>query len=137
MMLLHTSSRKAPRYGVEVPCQVVRERDFRLLGVRAVDISAEGMLVATREPIAVGEKVIATFRVPRTGRWIDAEGVVVRIDHRKRRGEPGPWLALRFETIDEEEQRLLRVALRGLPPPLPSLPVRVDYAATVQLLALS
>jgi hypothetical protein len=108
-----------------VECQVVRERDFRLLGRLAVDVSPGGMLVAAHEKVRPGETVIVAFRLPRTQRWFDAEGTVTRIVHGRRAGDPGRGFAIGFDRIEEDGEWLLDRALRDVPPPLPKRMRRV------------
>jgi hypothetical protein len=125
------------RRAVRVECQVVRERDFRLLGSRGVDLSPEGMLVMTHEPVLTGEPVFVAFRLPRSTWWFDAEATVARIVHGRRPGDLGRCFALSFESLEDDAQAFLCRALRGVPPPLPRREPRVDYAASIALAALS
>src|ERR1700749_2560974 len=39
------------RRRVESPCEVVRTRDFKLVGTRVINLSAKGMLIETELPI--------------------------------------------------------------------------------------
>ena len=60
--------RRSPRRGVLLRCQVVRERDFRLVADLALDLSTEGMLVSTDARVLTGEPLLVSFRVPRLTR---------------------------------------------------------------------
>src|SRR5689334_13981122 len=91
--------RRAARRAVRVSCQVVRERDFRLLSERALDLSPDGMFVECSARVLTGEPVVLTFRDARSGRWVDAEATVVRVVHRRRAGDAVRGLGLRFDAI--------------------------------------
>jgi hypothetical protein len=93
----------------------VRERDFKLVGELALDLSPEGMLVATRERVLTGEDVLVSFRAPRSRVWIDVEAEVCRVVHGRRPTDSGRCLGLRFSGIGVAAERALRDALRGLP----------------------
>ena len=135
--LVHAAQRRTVRRAVRVDCQVVREKDFKLLGDWALDLSPEGMLVVTRDEVLTGEEVIVSFPIPRTRIVVDACATVARVVHgrrpsdRHRRG-----LGLSFEPLDPEHALLLRAHLRNIPPPLPTRARRIDYAAMAQLAAL-
>ncbi len=122
---------------MRVECQVVRERDFRLLGSHAVDLSPMGMQVMAQERVLTGEPVLVAFRLPLTSWWFDAEATVARVVHGRRPGDAGRCFGLSFEALGEDVSAFLRRALRGVPPPLPARAPRVDYAASIALAALS
>ena len=79
--LVHAQQRRIVRRAMRVECQVVRERDFRLLGSRAVDLSPMGMQVMAQERVLTGEPVIVSFRLPLTSWWFDTEATVARVVH--------------------------------------------------------
>jgi hypothetical protein len=135
--LVHAHHRRAIRRAVQVDCQVVRERDFKLIGSSGVDLSPRGMLVMAQERVLTGEPVVVSFRVPRSAFWFDAEATVVRVVHGRRPGDYGRCFGLDFESLEPGAQWFLRRALHGVPPPLPTREPRVDYAASVHLAALS
>jgi hypothetical protein len=135
--VVHAAQRRTLRRAVRVDCQVVRERDFKLIGDWALDLSPDGMLVVTRDPVLTGEEVIVSFPIPRTRVIVDVEATVARVIHGRRptdRHRCG--LGLAFDKLDAEYARLLRAQLRHIPPPLPTRARRVDYAATAQMAAL-
>jgi hypothetical protein len=98
------------RYATKVSCQVVRERDFQLVADRVVDLSPSGALVGPADPVLTGERVIVSFPAA-DGGWVDAEAVVARVVHGRRRGEYTRSLGLSFETLDAESMQALRVFL--------------------------
>jgi hypothetical protein len=125
------------RRAVNVACQVVRERDFKLLGDWAVDLSPDGMLVLTRDVVLTGEEVIVSFPVPRTRVIIDAVATVARVVHGRRPSDRDRRaLGISFDSIEPEQRWLLRSSLRRIPPPLPARQPRIDYAASIQLACL-
>jgi hypothetical protein len=132
--LIHAAQRRVLRRSIRVECQIVRERDFKLVGSRSVDLSPLGMLVMAQEPVLTGEPVLVAFRLPvgGRGRWFDAEATVSRVVHGRRPGDVGRCFGVEFDTLDLFEQRWLDRALRNVPPPLPKRERRVDYAATVR-----
>ncbi len=135
--LVHAQQRTAVRRAIRVDCQVVRERDFKLLGSRGVDLSPAGMLVMAQEPVLTGEPVIVAFRLPRGFYWFDAEAVVTRVVHGRRPGDAGRCFGIEFQTLDPGCQSLQTLALRHTPPPVPRREPRIDYAASVRLAAVS
>jgi hypothetical protein len=135
--LLPARQRRVMRRAVRVDCHVVRERDFRLIGSRAVDLSPEGMLVMAQDPVLTGEPVFVAFRLPRSSWWFDAEATVARVVPGRRPGDPGRCFALAFDSLEDDAQAFLSRALRGVPPPLPRREQRIDYAASIALAALS
>jgi hypothetical protein len=135
--LVHAQQRRILRRSVRVDCQVVRERDFRLVGSRSLDLSPMGMLVMAQERVLTGEPLIVAFRLPFSDHWFDTEATVARVIHGRRPGDLGRSFGVSFESLEEGAQAFIRSALRGVPPPLPARSRRVDYAATVALAALS
>jgi hypothetical protein len=122
---------------VRVDCQVVRERDFRMVGSRGVDLSPDGMLVMLQEPVLTGEPLVVAFRLPRSDFWFDATAHVARVLHGRRPGDKGRCFGVEFEPLEPDVAVFLRRALRGVPPPLPMREPRIDYAASIALAALS
>ena len=53
------SKRRALRRAVAFDCQVVRERDFVLLGDRGIDLSTDGMLLPSSAAAVLGQPVSA------------------------------------------------------------------------------
>ncbi len=130
--LVHAQERRAIRRRVPVDCQVVRERDFALVGSRGLDLSPTGMLVMTHEAVLTGEPLVVAFRLPGSAWWFDAEGAVARVIHGRRPGDRGRCFALEFEGLEPAVQYFLHTALKNVPPPRPARERRVDYAATAR-----
>ena len=124
MSAIHTKKlqRRAFRREVLLLCQVVRERDFRLVSNLALDLSQEGMLVSTDMRVLTGEELIVSFRAPRSDQWFDQHATVARVVHGRRPGDRGRCLGLSFQGMDAATRGLLAHQLRGLPPPDPARP---------------
>jgi hypothetical protein len=112
-------SRRPIRHTVQIPCQIVRERDFRLVADRIVNLSLGGMLVGPADPVLTGEKLIVSFPAPIWGRWIDAEATVARVLHGRRPGEFRRALGLEFDGLDAWSRFVLEENLRRIPPAPP------------------
>ena len=119
MSLSFSRARRLIRHSLNVPCQVVRERDFRLVADRVVNLSHSGMLVAPADPVLTGEKIIVSFASPTDGRWIDAQATVSRVIHGRRPGEYQRALGLVFDVVDADSREALDGCLKSLPPSPP------------------
>ncbi len=127
------ADRRSVRKFVRLDCEVVRERDFRRVGTRALDLSTSGLrVVGDASAVLTGEPVILTFRAPGSDTWIDAEGTVARVVHGRRAEDYGPSVGVQFRALDPDLTTLLRKQLLKCPPPMPRRAARVDYAATVR-----
>lgn len=113
------SHRRAVRHAVRLECQVVRERDFRLVADRIVNLSESGLLVSPADPALTGERLLVSFRIPHSGYWVDAEATVARVVHGRRPGEHTRALALELEQVEDIPKLLLGRALRRCPPAPP------------------
>ncbi|MBX3189034.1 MAG: PilZ domain-containing protein [Labilithrix sp.] len=111
------SRRIATRREVLLPCQAVRERDFKLLADRTLDVSVDGLLLPVNEHILTGETLIVSFPIP--GTWIDAEATVTRVVHGRRPGDDGLAIGVLFDVISPASRAALAGFLHGRPPPLP------------------
>jgi hypothetical protein len=111
------SRRIATRRGVTLPCQAVRESDFKLIADRTLDISVDGLLIPIAEPILTGETLIVSFPIP--GMWIDAECSVTRVVHGRRPEDEGLACGVLFDKISSSARAALAGFLHGKPPPLP------------------
>jgi hypothetical protein len=135
-ILVRRQQRRALRRAVKIDCQVVREKDFKLIGRSAVDLSPHGMLVVADERVLTGEDVIVSFRAPSASAWFDCSATVARVVHGRRPGDWGPCIGLNFDSLDDLTRIILHAHLRGVPPPLPMRAPRIDYAESVRRLAL-
>lgn len=135
--LVHVQQRRALRRGVRVECQIVRERDFKLVGSRGLNLSPLGMLVFAQDSVLTGEPLIVSFRLPQSSWWFDAEAAVTRVVHGRRPGDLGRCFGLEFEALDRAVQHFLHTALQDIPPPIPTRAQRLDYAASIRLAAAS
>lgn len=111
------SRRAAARRAVVLPCQAVRERDFRLVADRTLDISADGLLLPLRTPVLTGESLIVSFAIP--GLWIDAEATAARIVHGRRPGDDGRAVGVVFDRISPSTRAALVGYLHARKAPLP------------------
>jgi hypothetical protein len=102
------------RRRVQPSCEVVRTRDFRLIGTRVLDLSATGMLLETELPILTGEELIVSFKSP-GDRWFDCEASVARVEHGRRRSDSHRALGISFDALDPWNELLLCEHLRSAP----------------------
>ncbi len=136
-MRRHREIRRRPsRHTVRIPCQVVRERDFRLVADRIENLSAFGMLVTPADPVLTGEKLLVSFQLPGTSKWFDVGATVTRVSHGRRPLETSRKLGLVFDDLGPFERFQIRKALEGKPVIPPSArPGRRDAShLTAQLL---
>ena len=134
--LAHKNERRELRRRVTLACRVVRERDFRLLGSHAIDLSPDGMLVMSILDAEPGEELLVSFRATELGIWFDAEGTVARVVRGRRPKDRGRGLGIRFTQFDPVSRLVLRGHLRRTAPPVPQRTARIDYAATVRRIAI-
>ena len=134
LKFVHRNDRREVRRAVGLTCQVVRERDFRLIADQAIDLSPDGMLVSSDHDMAVGENLIVSFKATQLGLWFDTEASVARIIKGRRPGDRGAGIGLSFSTLDRVKRLILRGHLRRVPPPLPRRSQRIDWTATVRSL---
>lgn len=111
--------RRTSRHSVKIECQVVRERDFRLIADRVMDLSTGGALVGPADPVLTGERILVSFRIPRSSLWVDTEATVTRVIHGRRPGEFSRCLAINFESLETLPRFMLEEALRVVPPAPP------------------
>ncbi len=132
MLLLPRNQRTSMRHAVQLPCQVVRERDFSLLGDRTLDLSPDGMLVRSEREVNIGDKIIVSFKAPtELELWFDTEATVRRVEQGRRPRDKGRAIGLEFGPLSQVARLILRGSLRRVPPPLPRRDRRIDYAATI------
>lgn len=131
-LFVRKNDRREVRRAISITCQVVRERDFSLVAEKALDLSPDGMLVATDVDLSPGENVFVSFRATELGIWFDSEAAVARVIRGRRPGDRGKGIALRFSTLSRVKRLILRNHLRRIPPPVPRRAQRVDWTATVR-----
>lgn len=129
------NERRETRRSIEVPCYVVRERDFKLIADRSLDLSPDGMLVATEYDVAPDEDVLVSFQATSLGLWFDTEAKITRVVRGRRAGDRGRAAALAFSSLDRVRRFILRGHLRRVPPPIPRRAQRIDWSATVRSFA--
>jgi hypothetical protein len=136
--MLQKNRRTTARHAVHIPCQVVRERDFRLVADRITNLSQSGMVVTPADPVLTGERLIASFKLPRSGAWIDVEATVTRVAHGRRSGEHTRSFALQFDELSLRSQKMLEHTLRKAPasPPI-ARPGRRDTKPNLHALVQS
>lgn len=114
--VLHADCPRAQlRRPVSTFCEVVRERDFRLVGSRVLDLSTRGLLVESDLHVLTGDEVLVSLRSPTTKRWYDCAGTVARIVHGRRKRDLRRAVAISFENLDVFSELLLCEELRRLP----------------------
>jgi hypothetical protein len=114
--VLHADCPRAQlRRPVSTFCEVVRERDFRLVGSRLVDLSTRGLLVESDLQVLTGDEVLVSLRSPTDKRWYDCTGTVARIIHGRRKRDRRRAVAIAFENLDVFSELLLCEELRRLP----------------------
>ncbi len=118
-MAFAASRGRPARHLVRIPCQAVRERDFRLVASKILDLSLGGMLVGPALPVLTGDRLLVSFRSPQWGVWVDAEAIVARVLHGRRRGESGRALGLEFTELEPWARYALEHNLRLLAPKPP------------------
>jgi hypothetical protein len=110
--------RRALRRALHVRCRVVRGE--RVISRRGLDLSLEGMLVASDARVEVGDAVRVSFCLPLTREWIRAVGTVSRVVEGRREGDRERAFAVAWEALDEDTTLFLSEYLRGIPVPLAS-----------------
>lgn len=134
-VLVPRNQRQATRHSLRVPCQVVRESDFQLLGEATMDMSVDGMLIRSDIEAAPGDDVIIAFQATPFGLWFDAEGTVTRIVKGRRPSDDGRAIGVKFRNMSYLSRLILRGHLRQRPPPLPKRSTRIDWAESVRRIA--
>ena len=132
MLFSSLAERSAVRFGMHVDCQVVRDRDFRVIGRGSMDLSLTGMLVQCTIDADLGDEVIVSFRTPVLREYVDAVAIVTRLIAGRRPGDLGLAMGLTFTSIDDESFLALKRALKQLPTTQRGRRAsRIDYAQSV------
>jgi hypothetical protein len=128
----HRFHGRSPRRAARLACQLVRERDFRLIADRILDLSPDGVLVGPADPVLTGQRLLLSFCLPDASHWIDTEAVVTRVVHGRRPGEYSRGLGLTFECLAPFDRWMLERTLPWLPPVPPGIrPGRRHSPATL------
>jgi hypothetical protein len=93
----------------------VRERDFKLVGTRILDLSASGMLLETELTILTGEELLVSLKSPRADRWYDCNATVARVLHGRRRRDRRRAVGIAFDRLDVWSELMLCEDLRAAP----------------------
>ena len=133
--VVHASNRAASRRTVRLGCEVVRTRDYQLIGKKMLDFSTDGLQILAEDDAILHEDVEVFFRVPYSGVHLLAEGHVARVIRGKRPGDDGPAYGIMLGGLHPEIMSALRAAQNRFPPTMRWRPRRVDYAATVRSIA--
>jgi hypothetical protein len=102
------------RRAVQTACEVVRARDYSLVGTRVVDLSTRGMLLETDAAVMTGEDLLVLFRGP-SGDWYDVDATVARVVHGRRRRDVRRAIGIAFEPLDPWRDILLCDSLKHAP----------------------
>lgn len=129
--LVRKNDRREVRRSISLPCQIVREKDFRLIAETALDLSPDGMLIATEMDLDPGENVFVSFRATELGIWFDSEAKVARVIRGRRPTDKGKGIGLHFSTMSNVKRFILRNHLRKVPPPVPRRKQRIDWTSTI------
>lgn len=111
--------RRPTRHSIRLSCQVVRERDFKLIANEILEVSEGGLLVKPLARILTGEDLLVSFMAPYSRSFIDATASVARVLHGRRLGDLGQGIGIAFNDIDEVSRALLRRNLDVLPTRMP------------------
>lgn len=116
------NSRRALRRAVDLPCEIITFDVDRPMAARAIDLSPFGMWAVARQPFAVGEPVVVSFRPPyrRDRQELTLFGEVARVTmERCGRGGTATGIGIEFSGLTADERTLLERCLVGTPPPAP------------------
>ena len=103
------------RRTVRTRCEVVRERDFKLVGTNVLDLSTRGMLLETDMAILTGEDLVVSFKSPTSDRWYDCAATVARVLHGRRRRDERRAVGVAFGSLHVLDELLLCEELKSAP----------------------
>ena len=113
--VLHADCARARlRRMVKLPCQVVRERNYQLVGTSLLDLSPKGMLLESDVPLLTGEELLVTFQGPSAKRWYECSATVARVLHGRRRVDRRRALGISLD-LNVFDELLLCEELRHAP----------------------
>lgn len=102
------------RRSVQTPCEVVRARDYSLVGTKVLDLSPRGLLLQTDAAVMTGEELLVLVRGP-SGDWYDLDATVARVLHGRRRRDETRAVGVAFEPLDPWRDILLCDSLKHAP----------------------
>lgn len=124
---------RPPRHAVEMPAQIVRLEDFRLLSSAITNLSSTGALSGLSADARRGEQLIVSFQLPRTQVWVDVDAVVTRVVRGHRSTDPGRQVGLAFTGVSATSQRWIQYVLEhSVPVPPLMRPGRRDRRDAVR-----
>ncbi|MCA9602047.1 MAG: PilZ domain-containing protein [Polyangiales bacterium] len=115
-------SRRSLRRAIDVECDVLSQYWDEPVSLLALDLSVGGMWLDAELPLDVGDSLRLRFHPPRwkSGRPLIVNAEVRRVDLQRRRfGAPAAGMGIAFTDLNPWERDALRLALEGIPPPLP------------------
>ncbi|MBX3271414.1 MAG: PilZ domain-containing protein [Sandaracinaceae bacterium] len=99
-------ARRHRRHRMKSECEVWR--GDALVGDRVLDVSPTGLRVrALDRPVAIGDRVELSLRVPGTETWVELTGEVVRRIEGRRAGDDGRSFAVALRGAPSLVRRLL------------------------------
>jgi len=107
--------RRPSRHPVRLACEIVRERDFKLISREIVELSESGLLVRPETRVLTGDELLVSFMAPFSRIYIDAQAVVARIVHGRRVTDPGQAIGIAFDNIDACSRALIQRQMADLP----------------------
>ncbi|MEZ4300041.1 MAG: PilZ domain-containing protein [Polyangiaceae bacterium] len=114
MLIARTRSTRSPRFSMRLNCQVVRQRDFKLVATSVMNVSETGLFVDGEAPVRFGERLILTFYSPAVRSWIDAEGTVTRVSFGPRWMGRKQAFGVAFDTLDAASRKQIRRSMAAL-----------------------
>jgi hypothetical protein len=117
------------RRTLRLGCRARKVGHVGLVGDRTLDLSPQGMLLLSDEPIEAGTQLAISFFATELPIWFDTRATVTRVVRGRRPGDPRRALGLRFHSLPAVSRLILRGHLRRYPPTLPQRkPCAESYA---------
>jgi PilZ domain len=113
--VMPANRRREVRRSGRFSCRVRRVDNLRLVADRTLDLSPEGMLVLSDEPLEHGDRLVISFQATEPPIWLGAMATVARVVAGRRPGDAGRALGLSFG-LPAVSRLILRGHLCRLPP---------------------